>query len=114
MDCRINDVVIRQPAFSIFLGARWEGLDPYSTPLPYAPDITVEVLSLTERMIEVRRKVHEYLSAGSREVWLLDEVNGELQVRTEADIRLLRSGDILDSPLLPRFVVKVGDLLSGR
>ena len=113
-DCRINGEIVRRPDLSIFLNERWEHLDLRRTPFPFAPDIAVEVVSPTEHMIDVSRKVHEYLGAGSQEVWLLDEANGEIQVRTEANIRLLRLDDVLESPLLPGFSVKVSDLLSGR
>ena len=112
MDCRISSDTVRRPDFSIFLGERWSQLDLRSTQVPYAPDIAVEVLSDNEHMIDVSRKVREYQSAGSIEVWLLDEANGELQVRTQSGIRLLKLNDVLDSPLLPGFAVKVGDLLS--
>ena len=114
MDCRINAEVVRRPDFSIFLGDRWDRLDLNSTPTPYAPDIAIEVLSPTEHLIDVTRKVREYLGAGSREVWLLDHPNGELQVRTESGIRLLRRSDALNSPLLPGFEIRVTELLDAR
>ena len=111
-DSRISSDTVRRPDFSIFLGERWSQLDLRSTQLPYAPDIAVEVLSANENAVDLNRKVREYLRSGSVEVWLLDEANGELQVRTQSGIRLLKLNDVLDSPLLPGFAVKVGDLLS--
>jgi Uma2 family endonuclease len=113
-DCRLNDKLVRRPDVSIFLGERWTQLDLDRIPASYVPDIAVEVLSNSEHILEMTRKVLEYLHAGSQEVWLLDHANGELQVRTNAGIRLLRSGDVLDSPLLPGFAVSVGDLLVAR
>lgn len=114
VDCRIGPGTVRRPDLSVFLGEHWHSLDLRSTPAPFAPDIAVEVLSPSEHSQDVTRKVREYLGAGSQEVWLLDRENGELQVRTKAGIRLLQSGDVLDSPLLPGFSVAVSDLLSGR
>ena len=114
MDCRINGEVVRRPDFSIFLGDRWDRLDLSRTPMPDAPDIAVEMVSPGERMTEVGRKVREYLGAGSREVWLIDQANGEIQVRTESGIRLLRRSDMLDSPLLPGFEIRVTELLDAR
>jgi Uma2 family endonuclease len=68
------------------------------------------VLSPSESAVDLNRKVLEYLAGGSREVWLLDNTNGELHVRTSAAIRLLRGNDVLESPLLPGFSHPVSDL----
>ncbi len=113
-DCRIHSDLVRRPDLSIFLGDRWAQLDLNQIPVPFAPDIAIEVLSPSEHILEVNRKVRDYLGAGSQEVWLLDQANGELHVRTKAGIRLLQAGDVLDTALLPGFAVKVADLLSGR
>ena len=112
-DCRINSDTVRRPDLSIFLGDDWRRLSPAQLPLPYAPTIAVEVLSPSEHVLDVTRKVRDYLSAGSKEVWLLDQENGEVQVRTKSGIRLLQAGDLLESPLLPGFAVPVADLLAG-
>ena len=113
-DCRINSNTVRKPDYSIFIGDEWEHLDLDRTQVPFAPTIAVEVLSPSEHMVDVNRKVRDYLGAGSKEVWLLDHANGELHVRTTAGIRLLQGSGMLDSPLLPGFAVNVADLLSGR
>ena len=39
---------------------------------PGAPDLAVEVLSPTDRMPNVLRKVRQYLDAGTRLVWVID------------------------------------------
>ena len=113
-DFRMDRGNVRRPGLSIFLGEKWNQLDLNQTPVPFAPDIAVEVLSPSEHSLEVTRKVREYLSAGSQEVWLLDQANGELQVRGKSGIRLVEAGDVLDSPLLPGFSVAVTELLAGR
>lgn len=113
-DCLISSDTVRKPDLSVFLGERWTELDLYRVPVPFAPDIAVEVLSPSEHAMDVTRKVRDYLSAGSQEVWLLDHDNGELQIRTKTGIRLLEGNDALSSPLLPGFSVSVADLLAGR
>ena len=113
-DCRVSYDTVRRPDLSIFLGERWQQLGLKTIPLPYAPDIAVEVFSPSEHVMEVNRKVRDYLSAGSREVWLLDHENVELHVRTKAGIRVLEGSDTLESPLLPGFSVGVAALLAGR
>ena len=113
-DCRIDDGTVRRPDLSIFLGDEWDGLDMTKAPIPFAPSIAVEVLSPSEHILDVTRKVRDYLAAGSKEVWLLDHANGELHVRTEDAIRLFQGDDIPQSPLLPGFAVKVSQLLATR
>ena len=81
-------------------------------PVPEPPMIAIEVLSPSEGMIAVGRKVAECLSAGSEEVWLIDHENREVHVRTADAERLLRDGKTLESGLLPGFHVSVGELLS--
>ena len=80
-------------------------------PVPFAPDIAVEVLSASEIAVDVRRKVLDCLRAGSQEVWLLDHANGEILVHTSHGIRVLQAADVLESPLLPGFSVPVTDLV---
>jgi Uma2 family endonuclease len=113
-DCRINRNTVRRPDLSIFLGDLWGQLDMDTIPVPFVPTIAVEVLSPSEIAIEVTRKIRDYLSSGSKEVWLLDHANGEVHVRTSDGIRLLQGSDMLDTPLMPGFAVNVAGLLAGR
>ena len=113
-DCRITSDTVRRPDVAIYVGEDWMLLDLDQLPLPFAPSIAVEVLSPSEHILAVNRKVRDYLDAGSKEVWLLDHENCELHVRTKTAIRFLQRDDVLDSPLLPGFTVKVADLLAGR
>jgi len=113
-DCRLSDDTVRKPDLGIFLGERWQQLDFKKVPVPFAPDIAMEVLSPSEHAMEVNRKVRDYLAAGSREVWLLDPENGEVHVRTKASIRILEASEALETALLPGFSVGVGKLPAGR
>jgi Uma2 family endonuclease len=113
VDCRVADDTVRRPDRSIFLSARLQQIDPKRVPIPFAPDIAVEVLSPSEIAIDVNRKIRDYLGAGSTEVWILDYDNGELFVHTKAGIRMLVGNEALESPLLPGFSVRMSDLLAG-
>jgi Uma2 family endonuclease len=113
IDCRVADDTVRRPDLSIFLGDRRKRIDLNKIPVPYAPDIAVEVLSPSETAIDLHRKVRDYLRAGSKEVWILDQVNGELFVHTTSGIRMLAGSDVLESKLLPGFAVKASELLAG-
>jgi Uma2 family endonuclease len=114
VDCRIGSDTVRRPDLAIFLAGRLDGVDRKKVPMPFAPDIAVEVLSPSETALDANRKVLEYLAAGSREVWQFDHENGEIFIRTEAGIRLLHGADaVLDSPLLPGFSAPLTRVLAG-
>jgi Uma2 family endonuclease len=102
-DCQIDAGTVRRPDLSIFLGERVQQIEVRRIPVPFAPDIAVEILSPSESAVKVRRKVRDYLSAGTSEVWLIDDANGEVQVHTGTGIRILQGTDALESPLLPGF-----------
>lgn len=66
------------------------------------PDLSIEVLSPDDRMVEVLEKVHDYLDAGVRQVWLVDPRNRTLTVyRSVQDLRVLTEKDTLvgDGPV---------------
>ena len=72
------------------------------------------MLSFLEVAVAVHRKVREYLAAGSKEVWILDQENGELFMHTPpAVIRVLLYDAVLESPLLPGSSAPVRELLTG-
>lgn len=111
-DFRISAETVRCPDLSIVLGAHVAAIDPDKIPVPFAPDIAIQVLSPSESAMDVRRKVRGYLRAGTLEVWLIDHANAELEIHTNAGIRLLQQTDVLESPVLPGFRALVADLLN--
>jgi Uma2 family endonuclease len=112
IDCRIAEDTVRRPDVSIFLGAeRLNQMDRKKIPAPFSPDIAVEVLSPSESAVDVRRKVLDYLRAGSQEVWLVDHANSEILVHSGSGIRVFEEKDVLASPLLPGFSAAVADLV---
>lgn len=113
VDCRLVEGEVRRPDLSIYIGENASGLDPDRIPAPYPPDIAVEILSPSEGAMGLRQKVREYLRAGSSEVWLLDKLNGEIQVCTRDGVRYLRDSQVIETPLMPGFQATVEELLRG-
>ena len=112
VDVQTGPGSVRRPDISIFSAEQIGRFAMNVVPVPEAPVIAIEVLSPSEGMIAVGRKVAEYLSAGSQEVWLVDHENREIHVRTADAERLLRDGKALESGLLRGFHVSVGELFS--
>ena len=84
IDCRLGPNTIRCADVSVFLGERAKRIDMRTIPIPFAPDIAVEVLSPSEAAIAVNRKIHNYLDAGCQEVWLFDADNCNVFVHAAA------------------------------
>lgn len=80
-----------------------------------APDLAVEVLSPSNTAAEITAKVRDYLAAGTRLVWVLDEDDMSVRVfRTGRGPRVLRAGDELDGEeVLPGFRVAVSELFGS-
>ena len=80
-----------------------------------APDLSVEVLSPSDRLASALGKVSMYLEAGVEVVWLVDPVKRTIIVFTgDGNPMTLGEGDTIDGGnVLPGFHSRVADLL-GR
>ena len=83
--------------------------------LPFAPDIAVEVISVSDKHMDVQDKVEDWLTAGTALVWVVNPGNKTVTVhRTGRDPRVLRENDMLDGEeVCPGFSVKVTELFGG-
>jgi len=77
-----------------------------------APDLVVEVLSPGDRPGEVLEKVSQWLSAGTRLVWILDPRRRQARVyRADGSVALLDLGEGLDGEdVLPGFSCPLEEL----
>ena len=110
IDCRLSAYTVRRPDVSVFLNQNFGLIDRDRIPVPFAPDIAIEVLSPSERAMDVRRKIRDYLDAGSKEVWVIDHANAEAAVHTVESVRYMRGTEHLSSTVLPGFEVEVSSL----
>ena len=78
------------------------------------PILCVEVLSPSNTWSGMRRKIDEYLSAGVREVWLVDpELRTVDRFRSDSGSTLHRESQTLISVELPGFAVPITDFFAG-
>jgi Uma2 family endonuclease len=82
--------------------------------LEIAPDLVVEVLSPSDRWSQVESKIEEYLSAGVREVWIIDPElrTVSIQQPEQPSIRLRESDAIERQQLLPGFRCPIAELFA--
>jgi Uma2 family endonuclease len=77
-----------------------------------APDLAVEVFSPTGSSRQLKRKVKQYLAAGSHTVWIFYPKRKQVDVyEASGVIRTVSGNEMLEAPeLLPGFSVKVAEL----
>jgi Uma2 family endonuclease len=85
---------------------------PPSGYLSLAPDLAVEVVSPSDRTGEIQAKVSDWLSAGSRLVWLIDPGRKRAIVyREDSSVDLLADQDALNGEdVLPGFACSLADV----
>lgn len=78
------------------------------------PDLAVEVVSPSNTRAEIREKVLEYLSAGTRLVWVVEPRTRSVTVyRSRTDVRVLKDPDTLSGlDVLPGFTLAVAELFA--
>lgn len=78
-----------------------------------APDLAVEILSPSDGMTRVRRKLRFYLENGVRLVWLIDPEDRTVTVMTStsASTTLFEDDELDAGDVLPGFHVPVGEIL---
>jgi Uma2 family endonuclease len=99
-------------ADAAFLSHRRAPDPPPSGYLALAPDLVVEVVSPSDRAGEVQAKVSDWLTAGSRLVWVIDPWRERAIVyREDGSVDLLANDDALSGDdVLPGFSCPVRDL----
>jgi Uma2 family endonuclease len=104
---------VRGPSQSFMAHARLDrGEYPVGRYRGMAPDLAVEIVSRWNPSAGMAAKVHEYLLAGVRLVWVVDPSLCTVTVhRPESQATVLRSGDELDGgDVLPGFRVPLARL----
>jgi Uma2 family endonuclease len=76
------------------------------------PDLAVEVVSPSDRLLDVQQKVWQYLQCGVRLVWVINPVMKNVTVYESLDhAQVLDETKTLDgAPVLPGFTCRVGSL----
>ena len=81
----------------------------------FPPDLAVEVLSPSERASDIEEKLHDYITAGTRLVWIADPVRRTIMaVSSEVPVAWLAEGDTLDGAEdIPGFSCPVAEVFEG-
>jgi Uma2 family endonuclease len=82
---------------------------------PFAPDLTLEVLSPSNTVSEIDEKIALYFAAGSLAVWIFNPMRRTVAVyRSPFDVRILGEQDMLDGgEVLPEFTLDLSRLFAA-
>jgi Uma2 family endonuclease len=107
-----NPDTVRAPDVAFVARERVLERDPTGFPR-LAPDLVVEVLSPDDRTKEVLGKVREWLSAGTRLVWVIDpELDMARAYRSDGTVTdVAATGRLSGEKVLPGFAVSLSSLL---
>ncbi len=103
---------VRKPDVSFIRAERLSAAEEPTGHCKIAPDLAVEVVSPNDEFSQVSIKVHQYLDAGVRLVWVVDPVGEEVLVYRPDDTRAMLTGkDHLEGEdVVPGFRCLVADL----
>ena len=105
---------VRAPDIAFIVRQRVDVVGKLKGYWPGAPDLAVEVLSPDDRVSEVEDKVSEWLTAGSRQVWVVSPKLHTVTVyRSLTDIATLTETESLEGgDVVPGFVIKVAEIFA--
>ncbi len=75
------------------------------------PDLVIEILSPSDRAVDVQAKVRDWLRAGVRLLWYIDPVSGTTAVYADDRLTYVDPDDALDGgEVLPGFSLRLRDV----
>jgi Uma2 family endonuclease len=110
---RLSEDVIRQPDVSFTSWANLPDDRAHMQPVgDYAPDLAIEILSISDRPGETRRRLEDYFAAGTKLVWVVDPRAETVMVYTDVltSSTLTRHETLTAGSVLPGFGLRLLDL----
>jgi Uma2 family endonuclease len=110
---RIPDLMVYQATRLVAYreAGNWRG-----KPLMLVPDLVVEIISPTDRLADVWRKVSMYLDDGVQTVWVITPQQEQVTVftQTQAPITLDKSAVLEGGSVLPNFALAIHTLFDDE
>lgn len=112
-DFQTTPTNVREPDAAVVLWSRLKQSDFKRNVCPFAPDLAIEIVSPSETALDLRRKIQEYLDAGTETVWVLyvETEEAEIWKKKNEQITQLRS-EFLEADCLPGFSIPVKSLFA--
>jgi Uma2 family endonuclease len=103
---------VRAPDIAFVSKARVEQVGEFEGFWPGAPDLAIELISPGDLYTSVDDKIEEYLSAGTRAVWVVDPRRQTVTVyRSLSNITILtEAGTLKGGDIIPEFSCRVAEI----
>lgn len=98
------------PDVSYFSTAKLTLYDRQRRIQPFVPDLAIEIVSRNDRFSALIEKVERYRRCGTAEVWVLNQTPREAFVFAQEGNRILGENDLFESPRIPGFSIRIGQL----
>lgn len=114
---KLSNGAIRSPDVSWVTFAKWNSLTKQQQRkfAPIDPDFVIELMSPTDDLDELQRKMLEYRDCGVRLGWLIDPDAKEVEIyRQQEEIEILNNPQTLSGEgILPNLTVNLQDILEN-
>jgi Uma2 family endonuclease len=100
MDFRLGPDTVRNPDVAVVTTEHLKRLDLDRSPAEGAPALAVEVVSPSNSAQDMRKKVRQYLNAGSRAVWVAYPALSLVERYTAAGIHTVSAPDTVHEDML--------------
>jgi Uma2 family endonuclease len=109
--------VVRRPDVAFISAERLQGIDRRKVPVPLSPDLVIEVVSENDRADDLILKVRQYLTAGSKAVWLFYPSTRlayrYIPARLEPEVRSADAGHGFEEPeMLPGLSIPLAEIFA--
>jgi Uma2 family endonuclease len=94
-DFRLGPDTVRNPDVAFIAADHLRRVDPDRSPLEGAPALVVEVVSPGNSDQDMRKKISQYLAAGSRAVWVVYPVTRSIETHHPGRIHKIAAPDTL-------------------
>jgi len=78
----------------------------------FVPDLAIEIASKNDRFDALLAKVLRYRRCGTSEAWLFSIPTRQVFLYSERLTAILGEGDTFESPQIPEFSIRIGDLFA--
>jgi Uma2 family endonuclease len=102
VDFRLSVNTVRKPDVAFIAKGQMQGFDLDRSPIEGAPTLAIKVISPGNLAQDTRKKVRQYLAAGSRAVWLVYPQLDVMEIHDQEGIRGVSEQDVfVESSLFP-------------
>jgi Uma2 family endonuclease len=77
----------------------------------FVPDLAIEIVSKNDTFEALMEKAVRYRKCGTSEVWVFSPKTRQAFVQSEQRQSILGENDLFESPLIPGFSIRLGELL---